>query len=102
MRLAMLTKETTDGKVLIHSYRETGKETRTMVCIDCGKAFIEEVKVYLDAEIESEDGTRQQYGRVSFVDNERCPDCMKIPKRRFFYALGRMWKEDEERRKTRH
>ena len=87
---------------MIYSYKDAGKETRTMVCIDCGGSFTEDVAVYSDVEMKSEDGTRKQYGRVSFVDNERCPDCMKIPKRRFCYALGRMWKEDEERRKTRY
>jgi len=98
----MLTKETSDGKVLIHSYRDTGKETRPMVCIDCGGSFTEEVNVYLDVEIESEDGTRRQYSKISFFENERCPDCKKIPKRRFTYKLAQMWKEDDERRKRRH
>jgi len=64
--------------------------------------FTEEVKVYSDAEIESEDGTRKQCGKVSFFDNERCPDCKEIPKRRFFYDLSGMWKQDEEKRKRRH
>jgi len=97
----MVTIRTADGKVLIHSYRDSGTETRTIVCIDCGVSFTEEVIVYLDAEIESKDGTREQYGEVSFVENEKCPDCKKIPKRRFFYDLSKMWEKDEEKRKRR-
>ena len=98
----MLTRKTTGGKVLLHSYRDTGKETKTFICIYCGGSFTEEVEVYLDVEIESGDGTRKQCSKVSFFQNERCLDCRKIPKRRFFYDLGRMWKEDEEKRKRRY
>ena len=87
---------------MIHSYRDTGKETKTFVCIDCGRPFTEELMVYSDVEIESEAGTRKQYSKVSFFANERCPDCKKIPKRRFIYKLVQMWKEDDDRRKRRH
>ena len=97
----MLTKETIDGKVLIHSYRDDRTENKTILCIDCGGSFTEEVEVYLDVEIEAEDGIRKQCSKVSFFENERCPECRKIPKRRFFYDLAKMWEEDEERRKRR-
>ena len=51
--------------------------------------------VYKNTEIECEDGTRKRYRKVSFLKNEKYLDCRKIPKGRFFYDLGRMWKEDE-------